>query len=482
MTLRSTHVSPHTTGDDDPLPLAPAQETLWEFMRELAPDDPGRARLPVADFRRIEGTVDLPAFERALHGVTRRHHALRMVFDRLGDEPLLRTREQADVPYTYLDLSGLPADERERRVDTLVRGERFPTFDLLTGPLWRVRLVRLSPEDHLLTVSFFHVISDGWSCQVFVEDLMREYGAQLGHGSPLGRLDMTFRDVITWQRAFLAEDPARDEYWRRNLTPLPTEEVFPPPATPRGRDLTAEVAHRFVFGDDIVTAVRETAWRVRSTPFMVLMAAYHVLMCRRTGRDRLVVGTTTLGRTSPQVRRVIGQFTNNVYPAVRVDPADSFLDVVRALHGGMNDGVAYVPSFNRLARAVRPDFDQARPWSFIRVFDYWFQSAPPAEPDLQAPGLRVRQVSPGGDGALDAGPVTADLAEAGDRLSVWARRGVPIVILDDARGGGSLVYNRDLYDPGMVEDLAAEYRATVATLTAAPHEALRDTLAAAPTR
>ncbi|MGW0336296.1 condensation domain-containing protein [Streptomyces sp. NPDC003011] len=476
MTGRTTHTPPEASGDC--LPLAPAQETLWEFLRALAPDDPGAARLPVVDFRRIEGTLDLPAFEQALRDVTRRHHALRMVFDRLGDEPLLRTRAEAEAPFTYLDLSGLPAAERERRVDALVHGERFPAFNLLTGPLWRVHLVCLRPGDHLLVASFFHVISDGWSCQVFVEDLVQAYGARLGHGSPPGDLDVTFQDVIAWQRALLAEDPARDAYWRRQLLPLPAEPVFPPRATPRGRDLTAEVAHPFAFGDEVAAAVRDLAWRARSTSFLVLLAAYHVLLCRRLGRDRLVAGTTTLGRTTPRARRVIGQFTNNVYPAVRVGPADSFLDVVRSLHATTNEAVAHVSSFNRLARAVCPDFDRVRPWSFVKVFDYWFQSAAPAVPDLQAPGLRVRQVSPGGEGALDDGPPTADLAEAGDRLSVWARRGVPIVVVDDARRGGVLIYNRDLYDPGAVADLAAEYQATVAALTAAPQSALRDAFAA----
>ncbi|MFJ4620836.1 condensation domain-containing protein [Streptomyces sp. NPDC088812] len=476
MTGETRCTPPDASGDR--LPLAPAQETLWEFMRALAPDDPGAARLPVVDFRRIEGTVVLPAFEQALHDVKRRHHALRMVFDRLGDEPLLRTRAEPDVPFTYLDLSALPAAERQRRIDALVHGERFPAFDLLAGPLWRVRLVRVGPGDHLLMSSFFHIISDGWSCQVFVEDLMQAYGTRLGHGSPPGDLDVTFGDVIAWQRALLAEDPARDAYWRRQLLPLPTEPVFPPLATPRGRDLTAEVAHPFAFGDEVAAAVRDVAWRARSTSFLVLLAAYHVLLCRRLGRDRLVAGTTTLGRTTPPARRVIGQFTNNVYPALRVGPADSFLDVVRSLHATMTEAVAHVPSFNRLARAVCPDFDRMRPWSFIEVFDYWFQSAAPAAPDIQAPGLRVRQVSPGGEEALD-GPPVADLAEAGDRLPVWARRGVPIVVVDDARRGGVLIYNRDLYDPAAVGDLAAEYQEIVAALTRAPQRALRDAFAAA---
>ncbi|MHC3470942.1 condensation domain-containing protein [Streptomyces sp. 7R007] len=471
-----SRTTPDASGDR--LPLAPAQETLWEFMRALAPDDPGAARLPVVDFRRIEGTVDRPAFEQALRDVERRHHALRMVFDRLGDEPLLRTRAETDVPFTYLDLSALPAAERRQRIDALVHGARFPAFDLLAGPLWRVCLVRVGPGDHLLVASFFHVISDGWSCQVFVEDLIQAYGARLGHGSPPGDLDVTFRDVTAWQRALLAGDPARDAYWRRQLLPLPSEPVFPPLATPRGRDLTAEVAHPFTFGDEVAAAVRDVAWRARSTPFLVLLAAYHVLLCRRLGRDRLVAGTTTLGRTTPRARRVIGQFTNNVYPALRVGPVDSFLDVVRSLHATTNEAMAHVSSFNRLARAVCPDFDRLRPWSFIEVFDYWFQSAAPAEADLEVAGLRVRQVAPGGEGALDEGPPTADLAEAGDRLAVWARRGVPIVVVDDARQGGVLIYNRDLYDPATVEDLAAEYQAIVAALTAAPQSALRDACAA----
>ncbi|WP_146252302.1 condensation domain-containing protein [Streptomyces carminius] len=479
------HAATHRTAYTRPgraeerLPLAPGQETLWELMRGLAPHDPGAALMPVVDFRRLDGEVDPAVLEQALRDVTLRHHVLRTVFETTGDEPLLSVRPDTEPSFALVDLSGLPARERDRRLAGLVHGEQFAAFDLRSGPLWRVRLVRTAPREHLLTVGFFHVVSDGWACRVFVEDLLRAYRVRLGRATPQEPLDVSFRDVASWQRAALPEDGTRDDYWRRHLLPLPPEPVFPALGTPRGPDLTAEVAHRFTFDDGSVRAMRTVAWRARSTAFLSLMAAYHVLMCRLTGQSRLIGGTTTLGRATPASRQVIGQFTNNVYLELRADPGDCFLDVIRAVHTTMAEAVAHNSSFNRVARAVRPDFDAHRPWPFVWLFHYWFQSAAPAAPVLEYPELSVRQVSPRGEEALGDGPPLLALGDVAEELlPVWAQRGVPGIILDDDRRGGVMVYNRDLYDGALVADVVAEYRSVVSALLAAPDRPVREVLPA----
>jgi hypothetical protein len=468
---------------EEQVPLAAGQETLWELMRALAPNDPGAARLPVVDFRLLSGELDPDALEGALDDLTRRHHALRTVFASAGDEPVLHVRPEARVPLHRVDLSALPPVERARRLDALVHRERFAVFDLARGPLCRVHLVRTAPQEYLATVSFYHVISDGWACGVFFEDWMHAYRARLGRCAPQRHLDVTLREVADRQRADLPVSEAHDAYWRARLLPLPTRPVFPPHVRSPEADLTAEVALPFGFGDGTVEALREVAWRARTTPFLALFAAYHALLCHLTGRERLVAGTTTLGRGAGRWRRVVGQFTNNVYleiPAGAASGTSCFLDAVRATHATMTEAVAHTSSFGRIARAVHPSFDRDRPWSFLRLFDYWFQSAAPAAPDLSDPELSVRPAAPEGRGALDAEAPLLRAREVGCSLPVWARRGVPVVIVDDDRAGGVLVYNRDVYDTGMVAGLAEAYRWLVTAVVAEPERALRDVLAALP--
>ncbi|MGW2385632.1 condensation domain-containing protein [Streptomyces sp. NPDC001658] len=473
-----THRPPQAR--EEHVPLAAGQETLWELMRALAPSDPGAARLPVVDFRLLSGELDPAALEGALGDLIHRHHALRTVFASADDEPVLHVRPEGQVPLHQLDLSGLPPAERARQLDALVHRERFAVFDLARGPLWRVHLVRMSAHEYLAAVSFYHVISDGWACSMFFEDWMHAYRARLGRRAPQEHLNVSLQDVADRQRADLPVSDAHDAYWRARLLPLPTRPVFPPRVRSPEADLTAEVALPFSFDDSTPGALREVAWRARTTPFLALLAAYHVLLCHLTRRERLVAGTTTLGRGAGVWRRVVGQFTNNVYLEIPTSGASSFLDAVRATHATMAEAVAHTSSFGRIARAVRPSFDRDRPWPFLGLFDYWFQSAAPAAPDLSQPELSVRQVAPGGQGALDTEAPLLRAREVGDSQPVWARRGVPVVIVDDDRRGGVLVYNRDVYDTGMVAELAETYRWFVAAVVTEPERTLRDVLAALP--
>jgi hypothetical protein len=450
-----------------PMPLAPGQQMMWEFMTALDPGNPGGSRLVVVEFRRMLGDLDQAAFDAAMDDVIARHDALRMRFVRIGTDPAVEIVAHLDSPLERVDLSTLPAGHRWERVERLVHAHRTVAFDPCAAPMWRAALVRMAPGEHVFALTCFHMVSDGWSCQVFVEDLMRAYAARTGAAAPQEPLDVDFAGTARLQQ-WLVGDPVRAAHWRDHLPALPAYQFFPAGEPDPADDLSAEVADRFAFPAEVAGRLRGAARRARTSPYIALLAAWQVLLGRRSGRRRIVLGTTTLGRDSAVERAIIGQFTNNVYVPGDVSPDRTLLDVVAGAHTAAAEAMANVAAFHTVAEAVRPGFHGRRPWPDNHLFDGWFQSAAPAAATVQLPGLVVEPVditarpAPGAPAPVVAADVPREC------LPVWVKRGSPIVVVDDDRAGGVIIRNRSFFGDELVHGLIADYQAVVRTFVEAP--------------
>ncbi|GIJ79997.1 Condensation domain-containing protein [Micromonospora phaseoli] len=454
------------------LPLAPSQQMMWEFMTALHPARPGATRLVVVEFRRLRGTLDAAALRRAMQDVVDRHDALRMRFDRIGTRPAVRILPRVASPLEYVDLSGEPAPVQQARIEQIAYEHRTVEFDPGRAPLWRAALIRLSETEHVLALCFFHMVSDGWSCRVFVEDLFHAYAARLGAGAPQPPLGVDFSGLGAIQEAELTgggpDAATRAGYWRDQLRPVSPYQLFPASPPAPDADLSAEVATRFAFPAEINARLRPAARRARTSPYVLLLAAYLVLLSHRAGRERIVLGTTTLGRESPLSQRLICQFTNNVYVPVTISPDAPIGDVVGAAHAALTAAIDHVAPFHRVASAVRPDFPRLRPWPDSHLFDAWFQSAASASPVIHCPGLQVEPIdvtarpTPGTPAPVVAADVPADC------LPTWLKRGSPIVVVDDDRTGGVFIRNRSFFDDELVRGLIDDYVAVVSTLVTDP--------------
>ncbi|GGM46998.1 condensation domain-containing protein [Dactylosporangium sucinum] len=451
--------------------LAASQQMMWEFMTALDPAHPGNSRLVVVEFRRLLGDLDVAVLDAAVGDVIARHDALRMRFARIGADPAVEILPEVASPLEHHDVSDLPPDERRRWVERLVHAHRTRAFDPCAAPLWRAALVRLSPGEHVLALTCFHMVSDGWSCQLFMADVVHAYAARLGIRPPQPPLPAglhRFAGIVALQDA-LAGDPDRAAYWRDRLRPLPGGyQLFPAGKPGPADDLSAEVPDRFAFPAEVAGGLRGVARRARTSPYIALLAAWQVLLALRSGRRRIVLGTTTLGRDTAPERELFGQFTNNVYVPADVDPDRPLLDVVAAAHAETRAAMAHVAAFHTVAAAVDPDFDRHRPWPDNHLFDGWFQSAAPAAPTIELPGLVVEPVDITARPAPDApAPVVASDVPP-ECLPVWVKRGSPIVVVDDDRAGGVIIRNRSFFGDDLVAGLVADYQAVVATLVTAP--------------
>jgi amino acid adenylation domain-containing protein len=429
-------------------PLSFAQRRLW-FLDRLEPGALYNSPLAL----RVHGALDAAALERALGEVVRRHEALRSVIRADGaGEP-----EQVVLPPEPFvlgadDLASLPADDREDEARRRVHDEIRRPFDLARGPLFRARLLRLGADEHVLVLAMHHVVSDGWSLGVLFRELGALYQAfSRGAPSPLGELPLQYADYAAWQREHLddARLAAEAAWWKRALDgapavlELPADRPRPPVQSHRGGRL------RVAFPRALAEDVRALARREGATPFMVMLAAFAVLLWRWSGEEDVVVGSPVAGRTRAETEGLIGFFVNTL--ALRVDlsgnpPFRALLHRVREATLG-----AYQHQelpFERLVEALHP----GRSLSHAPVFQSVFalQNATPAE--LRLPGLRM-EIMP-----TEAGTSRFDL-----EWLFWEREeGIT----------GTIDYAADLFDAATVRRMTGHYRRLLESAVARPDDSL----------
>ncbi|MEU3554833.1 condensation domain-containing protein [Streptomyces fragilis] len=300
-----------------------SQQSLWLQNRI----DPGQAAYNVTAAVRLRGPLDVGALERALNTVVARHEVLRTVFDLDEGEPVQVIGPTAPLRVTVTDCS--PEDLEET-----AREELAAPFDLREGPLVRLRLLRLGERDHLALLVMHHIVTDGASSGIFFQELTAAYQAHLAGAEPrFAELPIQYADFAVWQREHLSGDRLREltGYWSGALAgavacELPTDRPRPAVLSDRGG------THHFTVPDPLVRRLEALARRRNATPFMVLLAAFDVLLARYSGQHDITVTSPMSGRTRPELEGLIGYFVNPLMLRTDMsgDPAFSeLLDRVR---------------------------------------------------------------------------------------------------------------------------------------------------------
>jgi amino acid adenylation domain-containing protein len=298
------------------LPASFAQEQLWVIDR-LAP---GQPTYNVPQAIRLSGPLDRVALGSAIDALAVRHETLRTRLVTGPDgEPAQVIDPPAPVVIDYADLAVAASAHRQDRLAEVIGAEALRPFDLHTGPLWRVRLIRLGTCEHVLLVVLHHVIFDGWSAGVLLRDLAALYGgAASGELPGLDELAVQFADYAVWERERLGERAAAEleGYWREALAELPTLAFPADRQRPVLEDFAGGLAERLI-GGELAGRLRELSRAHGTTLFGTLLAGLTALLCRYTGQSDLVVGTATANRGRPELAPLIG-FLVNTLP-IRVD-------------------------------------------------------------------------------------------------------------------------------------------------------------------
>ncbi|WP_129782635.1 non-ribosomal peptide synthetase [Peristeroidobacter soli] len=357
-----------------------AQQRLW-FVDQM---ECGCAAYNIAIAVRIIGSLHRQPLKLALDRLITRHESLRTTFTNVDGHPMQRIGEVHSFDLKEIDLSGYDASERSAHEHKQKREEVHEKFDLSAGPLIRGRLLRVRDQEHLLLITMHHIISDGWSMGVFFRELGELYAAHCaGRNSALEALPIQYADYAQWQRQWLhSEVLARQlNYWRSRLEGAAPELQLP---TDRGRPSTHSFEGRniwIVFDSETCSNVRAFAQRHRMTVFMVLYAAWAILLSRISNQEDVVIGTPIANRQRPELESLIGFFVNTLVLRVAVQ-ADSeleaFLEQVKAVTLGAYENQD-VP-FERIVEMLQPERSRNRNPIFQTMLA--LQNAPKAELNL----------------------------------------------------------------------------------------------------
>ncbi|HEX2091995.1 MAG TPA: amino acid adenylation domain-containing protein, partial [Longimicrobiaceae bacterium] len=297
--------------DGGPLPLSFAQQRLW-FVDQL---QPGRAAYNIPAPIRVHGALDVSALERALAAIVRRHESLRTRFPAPEGAPVQRVDPPRPVHLPVADLGRLDAEAREAETRRLARREARRPFDLAAGPLLRATVLRLGEDDTVVLFTMHHVVSDGWSMEIFIRELSALYGG-FSHGEEvrLPPLPVQYADYAVWQRSWLSGEvlERETEYWRSRLSGAPALLELP---TDRPRPRVAGDAGGtcgFGIGPEVAAGLRALGRVEGATPFMTLLSAWQLLLGRYAWQDDVVVGTPIAGRNRLETEGVIGLFVNTL--------------------------------------------------------------------------------------------------------------------------------------------------------------------------
>jgi hypothetical protein len=433
-----------------PLPLSFAQQRLW-FIDQL---QPGSVFFNVSTALRLSGALDAAAFGRALTEVVRRHEVLRTTFRTVDGQPFQVIGAAENFPLRFIDLSGLPTEERNGRLRELMAEEARVPFDLAAGPLLRAALLQLAAAEHVVLFTIHHIICDGLSMAILIREVATLYESfAAGRPSPLAELPVQYADYAVWQRARLqgAELERQLAYWRRQLAGAPPlltlRGARPRPArqTFRGAALTQ------ILPPALSAAVRELAQREGTTPFVLLLAAFKALLCRHTGREDLIVGSPLANRTHVELEGLIGFFTNPLALRTQLAGDPSFKELLRRVHEVCLEAHAHqVIPFQKLVDELR----LKRDLSHHPLFQIAFTYDSPRTQTVESETLRLTPL------ALPAQTVQHDLT----------------LHMTDTGAGliGHWQYSTELYDAALIEQMAEEFAQLLARVERQPDARLSE--------
>ncbi|MBG4692834.1 pyoverdine non-ribosomal peptide synthetase PvdD, partial [Pseudomonas aeruginosa] len=427
-----------------PLALSFAQERQW-FLWQLEPES---AAYHIPSALRLRGRLDVDALQRSFDSLVARHETLRTRFRLEGG----RSYQQVQ-PAVSVSIEREPFGEEGliERIQAIV----VQPFDLERGPLLRVNLLQLAEDDHVLVLVQHHIVSDGWSMQVMVEELVQLYaGYSQGLDVVLPALPIQYADYALWQRSWMeaGEKERQLAYWtgllggEQPVLELPFDRPRPARQSHRGAQLGFELPR------ELVEAVRALAQREGASSFMLLLASFQALLYRYSGQADIRVGVPIANRNRVETERLIGFFVNTQVLKADLDGRMGFDELLaqarqRALEAQAHQDLP----FEQLVEALQPERNASHNPLFQVLFNHQSEIRS-VTPEVQLEDLRLEGLA--WDGQTAQFDLTLDIQE--DENGIWA----------------SFDYATDLFDASTVERLAGHWRNLLRGIVANPRQRL----------
>ncbi|EZO98300.1 pyoverdine non-ribosomal peptide synthetase PvdD [Pseudomonas aeruginosa] len=433
--------------DGEPLRLSYAQEQQW-FLWQLEPES---AAYHIPSVLRLRGRLDLDALQRSFDSLVARHETLRTRFRLDGDEARQEIAASMALPLDIVALGPLEEGALARQVETTIARP----FDLERGPLLRVSLLRLAEDDHVLVLVQHHIVSDGWSMQVMVEELVQLYAAySRGLEVALPALPVQYADYALWQRSWMeaGEKERQLAYWtgllggEQPVLELPFDRPRPVRQSHRGAQFILEL------DIDLSQALRRVAQQEGATAFALLLASFQALLYRYSGQADIRVGVPIANRNRVEIERLIGFFVNTQVLKADLDGRMGFDELLaqarqRALEAQAHQDLP----FEQLVEALQPERSLSHNPLFQVLFNYQSEARGNGQAfrfdELQMESVQF-------DSRTAQFDLTLDLTDEEQRFCA---------VFD---------YATDLFDASTVERLAGHWRNLLRGIVANPRQRL----------
>ncbi|QBX40839.1 amino acid adenylation domain-containing protein [Pseudomonas fluorescens] len=441
---------PETRSGFAAIPLSYAQERqlfLWQM-------DPHSTAYHIPSALRLKGRLDVAALERSFNAVAARHESLRTTFAEQGESFCQVIHPQLPLSISLAALpEGLDAAGEDAAIKAFVESETARPFNLQQGPLLRVALLKVAEDDHVLVLIQHHIIADGWSIKVLVNELIQHYAADTA-GQPLSlpELEIQYADYAIWQRHWLeaGERERQLAYWVKTLggeqpvLELPID--FPRPAVQSLRGARLELNLPADLGD----ALKQLAQREGASLFMLLLASFQALLHRYSGQAQIRVGVPTANRNRVETEGLIGFFVNTQVLNAEVSGQLPFNQLLAQVKQAAMDAQAHQDlPFEQLIEALQPE----RSLSHSPVFQVMFNhqtSRDQGRNAAQLPQLSVEDVQ--WEGRTAQFDLTLNTYESSDGFAA------------------ELTYATDLFKAETVERLARHWQNLLRGIVAAPSQ------------
>ncbi|NER45546.1 MAG: hypothetical protein F6J92_02380 [Symploca sp. SIO1A3] len=372
------------------LPLSYAQQRLW-FLDQLEPNS-ALYNIPIG--LHLEGTLNQAALEQSLQEIIARHEALRTNFVTVNGQATQIIHEEITWTISVVDLTDLSTTEQQIAAQKLNKQQATQPFDLEKEPLIRAILVRFSETEQWLLLCMHHIVSDGWSTGVLIQELTTLYNAYLqGQPSPLTPLTIQYADFAIWQREWLQGEVRQRQlnYWQNQLADIP-ELLSLPTDRPRPAVQTFVGAHQeFTLSAQLTSQLTQLSQKQGVTLFMTLLAAFDTLLYRYTGQSDIVVGSPIANRNQSELEGLIGFFVNTLVMRTDLSGNPTFSELLSRVREMAMDAYAHQDlPFEMLVEALQPERDL----SYTPLFQVLFalQNTPVSVVELN--GLTLSQVPP----------------------------------------------------------------------------------------
>jgi amino acid adenylation domain-containing protein len=431
-------------------PSSFAQQRLW-FLHQYQPNS---AMYNYCIPLRLNGSLNVDVLINALKEIVRRHESLRTTFKDQEGQPVQVISLNVTTDFIRTDLRELLKHEREEKVMQLVGEEAQNPFDLSEGPLFRVRLIQFSDKQHILVLNMHHIISDGWSMGLFIEELTNLYEAFLeGRPSPLSDLSIQYADFSIWQKDWMKDEVLEEQlsYWRNKLggdlpvLQLPTDRPRPARQTFRGAIYTMK------FPEALSNQVKELSKGEDATLFMTLLAAFKTLLYRYTGQEDLLIGTPIANRNQKEIENLIGFFVNTLVLRTKLSQNSTFRELLQQVREVSLEAYTYQDfPFEKLAEELQPQRDM----SYSPLFQVMFV--------FQTVTLEPKEFS-----GISMLPEKFDNKTAQFDLTLSMEETAKGLISE-------FEYNTDLFDEGTIERMAGHFQTLMEGIVTDPNQNLGD--------